>query len=82
MSKLRKRGNRSRAERHMEATERNTNWNSLTPQEQIERLDVRLGIGIGATKQRRKIQYIIDHPQVTKQKKSKDKKAKKRGKNV
>lgn len=80
MSKLRKRGTRSRAERHMEATERNTNWSSLTPQEQIERLDVRLGKGVGAVKQHAKIQAKIDAPQVTEQKKAKQKKRAKKNK--
>ena len=62
-----------------EAIERNNFWASLTPQQQLESLDNRLGEGIGAKKQRAKIQAKIDNPQVEVQRKSKKKK---RGKNV
>ena len=65
--------------RHKEAIERNSYWVSLTPQQQLESLDVRLGKGIGAKKQRAKIQAKINNPQVEVQRKAKKKK---RGKNV
>jgi hypothetical protein len=43
-----------------EAVERNNAWNSLTPQQQLADLDRRLGVGIGAAKQRAKIQSRIN----------------------
>ena len=61
-----------------EAKVRNEEWAKLTPEQQLERLDNRLGKGVGARKQRAKIQYKIDNPQVGLQKLIKEKK---RGKN-
>ena len=61
-----------------EAIVRNEAWAKLTPEQQLADLDRRLGKDIGAKKQRAKIQYKIDNPQVEIQR---DKKAKKRGKN-
>jgi hypothetical protein len=62
-----------------EAAVRNEAWAKLTPEQQLESLDNRLGKGIGAKKQRAKIQYKINNPQVEVQRKAKKKK---RGKNV
>jgi len=61
-----------------EATVRNEAWAKLTYEQQLADLDRRLGKGIGAKKQRAKIQYKIDNPQIEVQR---EKKAKKRGKN-
>ena len=61
-----------------EAFDRNKAWAQLTPEQQLEDLDRRLGKGVGAKKQRTRIQYKIDNPQVEIQK---EKKLKKRGKN-
>ena len=61
-----------------EAIERNKYWAQLTPEQQLADLDSRLGKGIGAKKQRARIQYKIDNPQIEIQR---EKKAKKRGKN-
>ena len=61
-----------------EAIERNEYWAQLTPEQQLDVLDIRLGKDIGAKKQRARIQYKIDNPQIEIQR---DKKAKKRGKN-
>ena len=61
-----------------EAIERNNRWAQLTPEQQLASLDERLGKGIGAKKQRARIQYKIDNPQIEVQRK---KKKKKRGKN-
>ena len=61
-----------------EAIVRNEAWAKLTPEQQLADLDRRLGEGIGAKKQRARIQYKIDNPQVEIQR---EKKAKKRGKN-
>ena len=61
-----------------EATVRNEAWTKLTYEQQLADLDRRLGKGIGAKKQRAKIQYKIDNPQIEVQS---EKKKKKRGKN-
>ena len=79
MARLRKYGARSRSERKMEAEQRNEAWKLLSLQQQLEAIDLRLGKDIGAKKQRALIQYKIDHPQIDIQK---ERKKKKRGKNV
>ena len=61
-----------------EAIVRNEAWAKLTYEQQLADLDRRLGKGIGAKKQRARIQYKIDNPQIEIQR---EKKAKKRGKN-
>ena len=61
-----------------EAVVRNEAWVKLTYEQQLADLDRRLGEGIGAKKQRARIQYKINNPQIEIQR---DKKAKKRGKN-
>ena len=61
-----------------EAIVRNEAWAKFTPEQQLASLDERLGKGIGAKKQRAKIQYKIDNPQIEVQR---EKKKKKRGKN-
>ena len=67
-----------KAIRQSEALERQKVWSNMTLQQQLDDLDRRLGKGVGAVKQRKKIQYIIDHPQIENQKKGKSKKSKKR----
>ena len=64
--------------RHKGATIRNEAWAKLTYEQQLADLDRRLGKGIGAKKQRAKILYKIENPQIEVQR---EKKAKKRGKN-
>ena len=64
--------------KQQEAIERNERWAQLTPQQQLIELNKRLGEGVGAKKQRARIQYKIDNPQIEVQR---EKKAKKRGKN-
>ena len=64
--------------RHKGATIRNEAWAKLTYEQQLEDLDRRLGKGVGAKKQRARIQYRVDNPQIEIQK---EKKLKKRGKN-
>ena len=61
-----------------EAIVRNEAWAKLTYEQQLADLDKRLGKGIGAKKQRVRIQYKIDNPQIEVQR---EKKSKKRGKN-
>jgi len=63
--------------RQSEALERQKVWGIMTPQQQLEDLDRRLGKGVGATKQRTRLQYAIDYPQSKNQKKGKSKKSKK-----
>ena len=65
-------------DKQREAIERNETWAKLTYEQQLEDLDRRLGKGIGAKKQRARIQYKIDNPQIEVQR---EKKKKKRGKN-
>ena len=67
-----------KAIRQSEALERQKVWSNMTLQQQLNDLDRRLGKGVGAVKQRKKIQYAIDHPQIENQKKGKSKKSKKR----
>ena len=64
--------------KNTEAIARNEYWAQLTPEQQIADLDKRLGKGIGAKKQRDRIQYKMDNPQIAIQK---ERKLKKRGKN-
>lgn len=45
---------------YQEAVERNEAWTKLSPQQQLERLDLRLGKGVGATKQRTRLQRLIE----------------------
>ena len=66
------------SDKQKEAIERNEYWAGLTYEQQLADLDRRLGKGIGAKKQRARIQYKIDNPQIEIQR---EKKAKKRGKN-
>ena len=79
MARLRKYGARSRSERKMEAEQRNEAFKLLSLQQQLKSIDLRLGKDIGAKKQRARIQYKIDHPQIDIQREAKKKK---RGKNV
>ena len=65
-----------------EAVVRNEAWAKLTYEQQLADLDRRLGKGIGAKKQRARIQYKIDNPQIEVQRKSKNKKRGKNKKNV
>ena len=65
-------------DKHKEAIERNEYWAQLTPEQQLDVLDIRLGKDVGAKKQRARIQYKIDNPQIEVQR---EKKKKKRGKN-
>ena len=46
----------NRKHRQEEAQERQTGWESLTPQQQLASLDTRLGKGVGAVKQRARIE--------------------------
>ena len=66
-------------DKQKEAIERNETWAKLTYEQQLADLDRRLGKGIGAKKQRARIQHKINNPQIEVQR---DKKAKKRGKNT
>jgi hypothetical protein len=45
-----------------EAAERQAAWSGLTPKQQLEALDRRLGKGQGAERQRARIQARIDNP--------------------
>lgn len=45
-----------------EAEERNSAWSKLSPKEQLTRLDQVLGKGVGATRQRARIQALLSAP--------------------
>lgn len=49
-----------------EASERNASWSKLSPKEQLEALDRRLGKGVGAAKQRARLQGLISNPKTAK----------------
>src|SRR5581483_7891122 len=49
--------------RRKEAEERTAKWNKLSPQEKLNALDKRLGIGVGAKKQRDKFTAQITRAQ-------------------
>lgn len=42
-----------KAQRKKEATERNAKWQGLTPTQKLARLNERLGVDVGATRQRK-----------------------------
>lgn len=50
------------AHKRAEAKERAEAWQKLTPVQQLKALDARFGAGKGATKQRAKIQKLIEGP--------------------
>jgi hypothetical protein len=54
------RNTRRRAKRRAAAEERQEAWAKMTPQQQLKALDGRLGKGVGAKKQRARIQERID----------------------
>ena len=59
-------------DKQKEAIERNETWAKLTYEQQLADLDRRLGKGIGAKKQRARIQYKIDNPQIEVQREKKN----------
>lgn len=52
--------NQEKATRRIEHEERLKVWQSLTPKQQLAQLDKRLGKGVGASKQRIKIQEAMN----------------------
>ena len=68
-------------DKQQEAFDRNKIWAQLTTEQQLNSLDERLGKGIGAKKQRARIQYKIDNPQIEVQREKKKKKREKNKKN-
>jgi len=65
-------GTERRAERRNEALQRNRNWQSLSLADQVAELDKRLGKGLGAQKQREKINQLIIAGNTHNPKKEKD----------
>lgn len=64
--------NKSRyAERQEQAKDRQEVYDELTVQERIRTLDVRLGVGVGATRERAKLQKLAQQLTEKPQKKSK-----------
>ena len=61
MSKrYRRRGGSARTERSERAEKMLQQWRELTPQQQLAALDERLGKGLGARKQRRRLEFHIE----------------------
>ena len=54
---------RNRAARQAEAQERNAARAALTDQQQLDRLDKILGVGVGATKERARLKARIENPE-------------------
>ncbi len=50
---------RRRDQLRKEGEERNAKWRLLTPTDQLKELDRRLGKGLGATRQRRKLEQEV-----------------------
>lgn len=46
-------------QRRREALARNEEWQKLSPEEQLKELNQRLGVGIGAQKQRARLNKIL-----------------------
>lgn len=69
VSKAIRRSRKDRVEiRQENAVRRNADWKSLSPEKQLADLDARLGKGVGAAKQRAKLQSRIDSQPVKRQK--------------
>lgn len=64
-------------EKRAEAQERQEHWENLTPVQQLDSLDERLGKGVGAVKQRARILKNLSSPSKNVTSKSKKKKKKK-----
>lgn len=47
-----------RAERQKEAIQRNTLWKAESNTNKLSRLDLRLGVGVGAAKQRKRLAEV------------------------
>ena len=61
-----------RSQRKDEAEKRNQVWKQLTPKQQLALLDTRLGKGIGATKQRKRLQAQIQSPKPRRENKTRE----------
>ena len=49
----------NKAQKRQEATERQEVRNTISNQQQIQRLNARLGEGVGAEKERNRLEYLI-----------------------
>ena len=59
MSRTQKRSASARQDRREACEKRNAEWRELTPAQQLAELDARLGKGIGAARQRAKLNAIL-----------------------
>lgn len=51
---------KQREEKKAEGEVRNAEWRKLTPAQQLADLDARLGVGVGATRQRAKLLKLTE----------------------
>lgn len=79
-TKFRKRRHDRKPIRKKEEQERLEAWRELSPQQQLNSLDGRLGVGVGAVKQRKRIEMqlkaLTEKAEVAKEKKAKKEKKK------
>ena len=54
----------SKAQKRQEATDRQEVRNTISNQQQIQRLNARLGEGVGAEKERNRLEYLIQEEEV------------------
>lgn len=66
-------GFHTKKEKREEAIERDTAWRSLSVKDQLSALDKRLGVGVGAQKQRARLESILKNPPKAKESKAPEK---------
>ena len=54
----------NKAQKRQEATDRQEVRNTISNQQQIQRLNARLGEGVGAEKERNRLEYLIQEEEV------------------
>lgn len=70
---------KSKEQKRREAISRNSNWNLMTPEQQIAALDRRLGVNIGAARQRKRLLEAaspVEEPKETRKERKRKRKKK------
>ena len=52
---------KNKEDRRKDAMERQEEYNKMTPQQKVLKLDLKLGGGLGAKRERKKLAYEIEH---------------------